>query len=200
MQYQKINNLFGWISFLIALCTYMMTLEPTTSFWDCGEYIATAYKLQVGHPPGAPTYLLLGNFFSNFAFGDTTKVAYMMNLMSALCSAFTILFLFWTITAFSQKILGSIETKGQLISVIGAGLVGSLAYTFSDSFWFSAVEGEVYAMSSFFTAIVFWAALKWDDEYNREGDTANRWLLLIMYLIGLSIGAVSYTHLRAHET
>ena len=166
----------------------MMTLEPTTSFWDCGEYIATAYKLQVGHPPGAPTYLLLGNFFSNFAFGDTTKVAYMMNLMSALCSAFTILFLFWTITAFSQKILGSIETKGQLISVIGAGLVGSLAYTFSDSFWFSAVEGEVYAMSSFFTAIVFWAALKWDDEYNREGDTANRWLLLIMYLIGLSIG------------
>ena len=188
MQYQKINNLFGWISFLIALCTYIMTLEPTTSFWDCGEYIATAYKLQVGHPPGAPTYLLLGNFFSNFAFGDTTKVAYMINLMAALCSAFTILFLFWTITAFSKKILGTIETKGQLISVIGAGLVGSLAYTFSDSFWFSAVEGEVYAMSSFFTAIVFWAALKWDDEYNREGDTANRWLLLIMYLIGLSIG------------
>ena len=188
MQYQKINNLFGWITFSIALSVYILTLEPTTSFWDCGEYIATAYKLQVGHPPGAPTYLLLGNFFANFAFGDTTKVAYMMNLMSAVCSAFTILFLFWTITAFSKKIIGEIKTKGQIISVMGAGLVGALAYTFSDSFWFSAVEGEVYAMSSFFTAIVFWAALKWDDEYDREGESANRWLLLITYLIGLSIG------------
>ncbi len=188
MQYQKINNLFGWITFSIALSVYILTLEPTTSFWDCGEYIATAYKLQVGHPPGAPTYLLLGNFFANFAFGDTTKVAYMMNLMSAVCSAFTILFLFWTITAFSKKIIGEIKTKGQIISVLGAGLVGALAYTFSDSFWFSAVEGEVYAMSSFFTAIVFWAALKWDDEYDREGESANRWLLLITYLIGLSIG------------
>jgi hypothetical protein len=188
MQYQKINNLFGWITFTIALVVYILTLEPTTSFWDCGEYIATAYKLQVGHPPGAPTYLLLGNFFSNFAFGDTTKVAYMMNLMSAFCSAFTILFLFWTITAFSKKIIGDIKSNGQIISVMGAGLVGALAYTFSDSFWFSAVEGEVYAMSSFFTAIVFWAALKWDEEFDREGESANRWLLLITYLIGLSIG------------
>jgi len=188
MQYQKINNVLGWLSFAIALSVYILTLEPTTSFWDCGEYIATAYKLQVGHPPGAPTFLLLGNFFSNFAFGDVTKVAYMINLMSAVCSAFTILFLFWTITAFAKKILGEIESNGQVISVMGAGLVGALAYTFSDSFWFSAIEGEVYGMSSFFTAIVFWAALKWDKEYDSEGDGANRWLLLITYLVGLSIG------------
>lgn len=188
MQYQKINNLLGWLSFAIALIVYIATLEPTTSFWDCGEYIATAYKLQVGHPPGAPTFLLLGNLFANFAMGDVTKVAYMINLLSAVCSAFTILFLFWTITAFAKKIVGNIDSNGKLISVMGAGLVGALAYTFSDSFWFSAIEGEVYAMSSFFTAIVFWAALKWDEEYDNDGDGANRWLILITYLIGLSIG------------
>ncbi len=188
MQYKKINNLLGWLAFSIALITYVLTLEPTTSFWDCGEYIATAFKLQVGHPPGAPTFLLLGNFFSNFAFGDVTKVAYMINLMSAVSSAFTILFLFWTITAFAKRIIGKIESQGQIISIMGAGLVGALAYTFSDSFWFSAIEGEVYGMSSFFTAVVFWAALKWDEEYDLVGDAANRWLLLITYLIGLSIG------------
>ena len=188
MQYKKINNLLGWLAFTIALSTYILTLEPTTSFWDCGEYIATAFKLQVGHPPGAPTFLLLGNFFSNFAFGDVTKVAYMINLMSAVCSALTILFLFWTITAFAKRILGKIESQGQIISIMGAGLVGCLAYTFSDSFWFSAIEGEVYGMSSFFTAVVFWAALKWDEEYDLIGDAANRWLLLITYLVGLSIG------------
>ena len=188
MEYKKINNILGWLAFAIALSTYILTLEPTTSFWDCGEYIATAFKLQVGHPPGAPTFLLLGNFFSNFAFGDVTKVAYMINLMSAVSSAFTILFLFWTITAFAKRILGKIESQGQVISIMGAGLVGSLAYTFSDSFWFSAIEGEVYGMSSFFTAVVFWAALKWDEEYDIIGDAANRWLVLITYLIGLSIG------------
>lgn len=186
--YQKTNNIMGWLSFAIALVVYILTLEPSTSFWDCGEYIATAYKLQVGHPPGAPTYLLLGNFFSNFAFGDVTKVAYMINLLSAICSAFTILFLFWTITAFGKKIMGKVDSNGQLLSIMGAGLVGALAYTFSDSFWFSAVEGEVYSASSFFTAIVFWAALKWDEEYDQDGDGANRWLLLIAYLVGLSIG------------
>ena len=180
MNYQKINNLLGWLSFTIALGVYILTLEPTTSFWDCGEYIATAYKLQVGHPPGAPTYLLLGNFFSNFAFGDVTKVAYMINLLSATCSAFTILFLFWTITAFGKKILGKVEADGQLFSIMGAGLVGALAYTFSDSFWFSAVEGEVYGVSSFFTAIVFWAALKWDEEYDKDGDGANRWYHVVV--------------------
>lgn len=188
MQYQKINNLLGWLSFAIALSVYAITLEPTTSFWDCGEYIATAYKLQVGHPPGAPTFLLIGNFFANFAFGDVTKVAYMINFMSAVCSAFTILFLFWTITAFAKRIFGTENAEKNIMSIMGAGLVGALAYTFSDSFWFSAIEGEVYAMSSFFTAIVFWAALKWDEEYDKEGDGANRWLLLITYLIGLSIG------------
>lgn len=188
MHYQKINNLLGWLSFAIALTVYTLTLEPTTSFWDCGEYIATAYKLQVGHPPGAPTFLLLGNLFANFAMGDVTKVAYMINLMSAVCSAFTILFLFWTITAFAKRITGKIDSEGKLYSIMGSGLVGALAYTFSDSFWFSAIEGEVYGMSSFFTALVFWAALKWDDEYDREGENANRWLLLIMYLVGLSIG------------
>jgi len=188
MEYQKINNLLGWFAFTIALLVYIATLEPTTSFWDCGEYIATAYKLQVGHPPGAPTFLLLGNLFSNFAMGDVTKVAYMINLLSAVCSAFTILFLFWTITAFAKKITGGVHSRHQLISIMGAGLVGCFAYTFSDSFWFSAIEGEVYAMSSFFTAIVFWAALKWDEEYDEVGDASNRWLLLITYLIGLSIG------------
>ena len=211
MDYQKINNTVGWLAFTIALSTYILTLEPTTSFWDCGEYIATAFKLQVGHPPGAPTFLLLGNFFSNFAFGDVTKVAYMINLMSALFSALTILFLFWTITAFAKRILGKVQTQGQLISIMGAGLVGALAYTFSDSFWFSAIEGEVYAMSSFFTAVVFWAALKWDEEYDLVGDSANRWLLLIAYLVGLSIGvhmlnllaipAVVYIYyFKKHET
>jgi len=189
MQYSKINNALGWLSFIIALSVYTLTMEPTTSFWDCGEYIATAFKLQVGHPPGAPTFLLLANFFSNFAFGDVTKVAYMINFMSAFFSALTILFLFWTITAFAKRMMGTSElTKGQLLSIMGSGLVGALAYTFSDSFWFSSGEGEVYAMSSFFTAIVFWAALKWDEEYDRVGDQANRWLLLITYLIGLSIG------------
>jgi hypothetical protein len=188
MQYQKINNIFGWLCFLIALSVYVFTLEPTTSFWDCGEYIATAFKLQVGHPPGAPTFLLLGNFFANFALGDVTKVAYMINLMSAVCSALTILFLFWTITAFAKRILESRASSINTSSIMGAGLVGALAYTFSDSFWFSAIEGEVYGMSSFFTALVFWAALKWDEEYDKEGERANRWLLLIMYLIGLSIG------------
>tara|TARA_B100001093_G_scaffold141452_1_gene133935 strand:- start:5247 stop:8285 length:3039 start_codon:yes stop_codon:yes gene_type:complete len=188
MQYQKINNSLGWLCFLIALTVYIITLEPTTSFWDCGEYIATAFKLQVGHPPGAPTFLLLGNFFANFAFGDVTKVAYMINLMSAVCSALTILFLFWTITAFAKRILKENGVIKNIGSIMGAGLVGALAYTFSDSFWFSAIEGEVYAMSSFFTALVFWAAIKWDVEYDKEGEQANRWLLLIMYLIGLSIG------------
>ena len=116
--YQKTNNIIGWLSFAIALVVYILTLEPSTSFWDCGEYIATAYKLQVGHPPGAPTYLLLGNFFSNFAFGDVTKVAYMINLLSAVCSAFTILFLFWTITAFGKKIISKVDTNGQLLSIV----------------------------------------------------------------------------------
>lgn len=187
--YQKINNITGWLVFAIAAIVYLLTLEPTTSFWDCGEYIATAYKIQVGHPPGAPLFLIIANVFSNFAGGDVTKVALMINAMSALCSAFTILFLFWTITALAKKIVSPKElpsNTAQIISILGSGAVGALAYTFSDSFWFSAVEGEVYAMSSFFTAIVIWAILKWEQE--ADAPRANRWLVLITYLMGLSIG------------
>lgn len=186
--YQRLNNIVGWVVFLIAAFVYLSTIEPTASFWDCGEYIACAYKLEVGHPPGAPLFLLIGRFFSLFAGSDTSKVGMMVNSMSALCSAFTILFLFWTITALARKIVDKTGelTTGKMVAVFGAGAVGALAYTFTDSFWFSAVEGEVYAMSSFFTAISFWAILRWE----READEphANRWIILIAYLIGLAVG------------
>ncbi|MFO8128281.1 MAG: DUF2723 domain-containing protein [Bacteroidales bacterium] len=183
--YRKLNNLIGWIVFLIASLVYILTSEPTTSFWDCGEYIATAYKLQVGHPPGAPFFQLAGRFFSLFAFGDVTLVARMVNTMSALSSSFTILFLFWTITLLAKKLLPPVN-KANMWAVFAAGAVGALTYTFTDSFWFSAVEGEVYAMSSFFTAVVFWAALRWEAVADEKH--ANRWLILIAYLMGLSIG------------
>lgn len=175
--------------FLIATIVYFLTMEPVVSWWDCGEYISTAYKLQVGHPPGAPLFQMLGRFFSLFAFGDVTKVALMVNAMSALCSSFTILFLFWTITLLTRKIWlkdGENAPMSNKIAVLASGVIGALAYTFSDTFWFSAVEGEVYAMSSLFTAITFWAILKWeqvaDEPYNY------RWLIFIAYLVGLSIG------------
>ncbi|MEN8251687.1 MAG: DUF2723 domain-containing protein, partial [Bacteroidota bacterium] len=187
--YTKLNRLIGWIVFLIATLVYFLTLEPTASWWDCGEYIATAYKLQVGHPPGAPLFQLLGRFFSLFAFGDTANVALMVNAMSALSSSFTILFLFWTISHLLKKIIISNPdkaTRAELIVVLGGAFVGALAYTFSDTFWFSAVEGEVYATSSLFTAVVFWAILKWEN--NADEKYSNRWLVLIAYLIGLSIG------------
>ncbi len=189
-KFKKLNNLSGWIVFAIATLVYFLTLEPTASWWDCGEYIATAYKLQVGHPPGAPLFQLLGRFFSLFAFGNLENVALMINIMSALSSSFTILFLFWTITMLAKKIMvtseSNIPTLGEGWAIIGAGVVGSLAYTFSDSFWFSAVEGEVYAMSSLFTAVVFWAILRWEEVADHR--TGFRWLLLISYIIGLSIG------------
>ncbi len=186
--YKLWNRLFGWLAFAIAAATYLLTIEPTASFWDCGEFISSAYKLDVGHPPGAPFFMLMGHFASLFA-SDTAHVAMCVNAMSALASAFTILFLFWTITALGKKLL--VGTKGELslwqgIAIIGAGLVGSLAYTFSDTFWFSAVEGEVYASSSLFTAVVFWLILKWDEHAEEEG--SDRWLILIAYLMGLSIG------------
>lgn len=188
VNYQRFNNIVGWFVFLIATFTYLSTMESTASFWDCGEYIACAYKLEVGHPPGAPLFLIIGRFFSLFAFGDTSKVGMMVNSMSALCSSFTILFLFWTITALARKIIDKTGelTQGKMYAVLGAGAVGALAYTFSDSFWFSAVEGEVYAMSSFFTAITFWVILRWE----READMphADRWIILIAYLIGLAVG------------
>lgn len=185
--YQKANNIIGWFVFLIAAIVYIVTLEPTASFWDCGEYIATAAGLQVGHPPGAPTFQILGRFFSLFA-SDSSQIAYMINLISALASAFTVLFLFWSITTIAKKIvtMGKELTQANMIAVIGSGLVGAFAYAFSDSFWFSAVEGEVYATSSFFTAIVFWAILKWESVADEK--YAVRWLILIAYLVGLSIG------------
>jgi hypothetical protein len=186
--YNKLNNLIGWIVFVLAAIVYCATIEPTASFWDCGEYISSAYKLEVGHPPGAPLFQLIGRVFSLFAFGNVTKVAMMVNIMSALCSAFTILFLFWSITYIAKKFItkGAEMTNGQMYAILGSGFVGAMAYTFSDSFWFSAVEGEVYAMSSFFTAIVFWCILKWDA--NEDEGESNRWLVLIAYLVGLSIG------------
>lgn len=182
------NNSVGWSIFAIATLTYFLTLEPTASWWDCGEYISTAFKLQVGHPPGAPLFQLIGRFFSLFAFGNEARVAMMINAMSALSSSFTVLFLFWSITMLVQKLLvkDNQPTKAQMITILGSGAVGALAFTFSDSFWFSAVEGEVYAMSAMFTAMVFWAALRWERVADQEH--ADRWLILIAYLIGLSIG------------
>ncbi len=186
--YRKLNNLTGWGIWLIATIVYFLTIEPTASWWDCGEYIATAYKLQVGHPPGAPFFQLLGRFFSLFAFGDVSKVALMINVMSALASSFTVLFLFWSITRLAKKAVfekGEMTTA-RMIAVLGSGMVGALAYAFSDSFWFSAAEGEVYALSSFFTAIVFWAILKWESVADQKHSA--RWLILIAYLVGLSVG------------
>lgn len=187
-QYNKLNTLIGWGVWLIATVVYLLTVEPTASWWDCGEYIATAYKLQVGHPPGAPFFQLAGRIFSLFAFGDVSKVALMINVMSALSSSFTILFLFWTITILARKaaLLGGEMNTGRMIAIFGSGIVGALAYTFSDSFWFSAEEGEVYAMSSFFTAFVFWAILKWDEVADDQHSA--RWLVLIAYMVGLSVG------------
>lgn len=189
MNYSKVNNIVGWICFLIATITYVLTLEPSASFWDCGEFIASAFRMQVVHQPGAPLFLMIQRFFSVFATGDLTRIAYWMNIGSAISSAATILFLFWTITALAKKTIvkaGEQLTTGNLISIMGAGAVGALAYTFSDSFWFSAVESEVYAQSSLFTAIVFWAILKW--EAHADEPKADRWLLFIAYIMGLSIG------------
>jgi hypothetical protein len=187
--YKLINNLSGWIVFLIAAVTYLKTIEPTASLWDCGEFIASAFKLEVGHPPGNPVFMVMAKFFTLFAGGNISKVAVMVNAMSALASAFTILFLFWTITHLARKILLREEngySAGRIIAVMAAGVVGALSYTFSDSFWFSAVEGEVYASSSLFTALVFWAILKWEDVADKE--YAGRWIILIAFLMGLSIG------------
>jgi hypothetical protein len=188
--FQRANNIAGWIVFTIALITYWKTMEPTASYWDCGEFIAVSYKLEVPHPPGAPFFLILGRLFSFLSFGDVTKVAYWINFCSVLAGGFTSMFLLWSITLFGRKIMKITRleelTPDRTWVLVGAGLVGSLTYTFCDSAWFSAVEAEVYSMSSFFTAFVVWAMLKWeviDDE-----SKANRWLLLIFYMMGLSIG------------
>ena len=187
-QYKLVDNIFGWVAFIIAAFVYCSTIEPTASFWDCPEFITTAYKQEIGHPPGAPFFMLLGNFFTHFA-SDTTQVAKMVNTMSALLSAVCIMFLFWTITHLARKlIIGDWKemTTGKLIAIEASGMVGALIYTFSDTFWFSAVEGEVYAFSSAFTAVVFWLILKWED--HADEPHSDRWLVLIAYMTGLSIG------------
>ncbi|MBN2480771.1 MAG: DUF2723 domain-containing protein [Bacteroidales bacterium] len=187
-QLRLVNLIAGWLIFGIAAFVYLSTIEPTASFWDCGEFISSSFKLEVGHPPGAPFFMIMGRFFTLFAGNDITKVATMVNVMSALASAFTILFLFWTITHLGGKILikdGECSNTN-IIAIIGSGIVGALAYTFSDTFWFSAVEAEVYATSSLFTALVFWAILKWENI--SDSSHSNRWLIFIGYLMGLSIG------------
>ena len=214
MEYKKLNNYLGWAVFLVATLVYVLTLEETTSLWDCGEYITTAYKLEVGHPPGAPLFMMLGRLFTVFA--GPESAAYMVNLMSALSSSFTILFLFWSITMIARKIVlspndnlfVSTDTSttehrtslsiGEKWAVLGSGVIGALAYTFTDSFWFSAVEGEVYAMSSFFTALVVWGILKWEAELTDQkllpndaevqAKNADRWIIFIFFMVGLSIG------------
>ena len=187
-QFKLIDTLMGWIAFAIAAFVYCSTIEPTASFWDCPEFITTAFKLEVGHPPGAPFFMLTGNLFSQFT-DDPAKVAMMVNIMSALLSAACIMFLFWSISHLTRKLVGEngqIKTWGQGLTVELAAMTGAMAYTFSDTFWYSAVEGEVYAYSSLFTAVVFWLILKWEDNADKPG--ADRWLILIAYLTGLSIG------------
>lgn len=189
LDYKKVNNLTGWLVFLVATIVFVLTVEETASFWDPGEFIAVSYKLQVPHPPGAPFFLLIYRMFAFFAFGDVLQVAFWMNIGSALFSGLTILFLFWSITLLGKKVFqikAGEESQGQTIMLMGAGLIGSLSYTFTDSFWFSAVESEVYAMSSFFTAVVIWAFLKWDTIQDAREE--NRWMVFIAYLVGLSIG------------
>lgn len=187
MDFKRLNISLGWLVFIISSFVYLSTIEPTSSFWDCGEFIATAYKLEVGHPPGAPFFMILARLFT--AFVPAESAGLMVNVLSALSSSFSILFLFWTITGFGRKLAtvgGAALDQGKTIAIMGSGLVGALCYTFSDSFWFSAVEGEVYAISSLFTAVVFWAIMKWDSEESGAG--SDRWIILIAYLMGLSIG------------
>ena len=187
-RFKLLNNIFGWVAFTIAALTYLLTMEPTASFWDCPEFISSAFKLDVGHPPGAPFFMLVGHLFSLFA-SDLSHVAIMVNSLTAFCSAFTILFLFWTITHLARKVViksNDDYSTGSIIGILGAGLVGALAYAFSDTFWFSAVEGEVYGFSALFTALVFWLILKWEDVADEKN--SDRWLILIAYMMGLSIG------------
>ncbi len=195
MNFRKVNNITGWVVFVIASLVYILTAEASASFWDTGEFIASAYKLQLPHPPGAPLFVLVGRLFI-ILFGGSNP-AFAVNIMSAVASGATILFLFWTITHFARKlVLGNIDEPNnqQTTTIIGAGVVGALAYTFSDSFWFSAVEGEVYALSSFFTALVFWAMLKWERADDMAGanrvlkNRADRWIVFIFFMMGLSIG------------
>ena len=187
--YKLVNNIAGWVTFLLSAVVYILTIEPSASFWDCGEFILSSYKMEVGHPPGAPLFMMIANFFTQFAFGNTARVAMMVNIMSALAAAATIMFLFWTITHIARRMIVGRKGEpsvGQTVAIIGAGLVGALAYTFTDTFWFSAVEAEVYALSSLMTAVVVWAILKWEEVADQRGN--ERWLVFIAYMMGLSIG------------
>jgi len=186
--YRRLNNLTGWGLFIISAIVYLLTLEPTVSFWDCGEFILSAFKLQVGHPPGAPLFLMVGRIATLFAGGDTSKAAFTINVLSGLCSGFAIMFLFWTITHLVRRVFISEDTlePKHIPAILGSGILGALAYTFSDTFWFSAVEGELYAVSSLVTAIVFWGMLKWEEE--SEQSYAGRWIILIAYIMGLGLG------------
>ena len=180
-QYHLMNNAIGWLIGIIACVVYIMTAEATASWWDCGEYIATAYKVQVGHPPGAPTFQILGRLFSLFT--DPYHAAFAVNVLSAVASGLGIMFLFWTITLLGKKLVKPEElalNNSKVWAIFASGVVGALAYTFTDTYWFSAVEGEVYAMSSFFTAVVFWAILKWEEQSNDRHSL--RWLILISFL------------------
>ena len=186
--FRRLNTLTGWFLFIVSSVVYLLTLEPTVSFWDCGEFILSAFKLQVGHPPGAPLFVMIGRVATLFAAGDTSKVALMMNVLSALSSGFAIMFLFWTITHLVRKVYENSQDfgAGHIPAVIGSGILGALAYTFSDTFWFSAVEGELYALSSLVTGLVFWGMLKWEEEADEPG--SGRWIILIAYIMGLGLG------------
>ena len=195
MNFKKVNNITGWVICIVACLVYILTAEASGSFWDCGEFVASAYKSQLPHPPGGPVFTLIGRFFVILFGGDNP--AFAVNVMSAMASGFTILFLFWTVTHFGRKLMVGFTEEpslGQTFTIMAAGIVGALAYTFSDSFWFSAVEGEVYALSSFFTALVFWAMLKWERADVEAGTDpilrrrADRWIIFIFFMMGLSIG------------
>ena len=188
-KYNLLNNILGWVCFAVAATTYLLTVEPTASFWDCPEFIAQGAKLEVGHPPGNPIFMLTARFFVNFAGGDMSRAALMVNSMSALLSAATILLLFWTITHLVKRLVVKDDASEvgtlEMLVIFGAGICGALAYTWSDTFWFSAVEGEVYAFSSFCTALVFWLILKWENRADQPH--SDRYLVLIAYIIGVSI-------------
>ena len=185
--FKKWNTIMGWVAFAIALVTYTLTVEPTLSFWDCGEYISTAAKLEVGHPPGAPLYQMIGAFFAMFAL-DNSQVALMVNMMSVFSSAFTILFMYWSTSMLLKKIISQFSSidKDNAIAILGSSFVASLAYTFSDSFWYNAVEAEVYAMATLLIAVLFWLGLRWEQDMDKP--KGNRWLLIISLVIGLSFG------------
>src|SRR5215469_11877504 len=200
MRFNKVNNIVGWIVGLVACTVFVMTMEPTGSFWDCGEFVSSCYKLQIPHPPGAPLFVLMGRFFIILFGDDPHTAARGVNFMSAIGSGLSILFLFWSITHFARKlvmggalpgssvpaILNAEPTRRQTFMIMAAGVVGALAYCFTDSFWYSAVEGEVYASSAFFTALVFWSILKWEQNADKPG--SDRWIIFIFYMMGLSIG------------